>query len=145
MEAGMAPKVKRQKLIERQFLSLFTGHLEAFLAACSDELVVTAHGGGTTYVTFGKEDVGEWFESFSSLSAASLPVIIHADVTGPHTATVLVRGSFAQVDDIRILEIANFLVYQDEQLIKWSSYPTDVTVSRPAMVNVLASLEGSGV
>jgi ketosteroid isomerase-like protein len=118
--------LRQTKQIERMFRSLVSGHVDAFLRHCADDLIITTRGTDAELHTLSKADVADWFGALAALSSGQLQSAVHVAPTEGHTATVILSHSFRRDGVEFTLDTINLLTLRGGQLIEWSSYPLNL-------------------
>jgi ketosteroid isomerase-like protein len=116
----------QEKRVTKLFHSYVNGRLDEFLQGCHEELVVTAHDANPLPRTLIKCDIPDWLGSLQALSATTVQSSVEVLRIGDSSATVLFRHSIDRAGISRQLDMVNFVTFQEDLMVTWSSYPVDL-------------------
>jgi ketosteroid isomerase-like protein len=120
-------KRQQKERIGRLFGSLVSGDLDAFLAGCAHDLIVTSRGSSPMATTLNRSDIPDWFGSLQTLAPTSLHSSVEVTRVEPTTATVILRHEFSRHGIDYRLETVNLVTFRDGLLAAWTSYPLDLS------------------
>src|SRR5664279_3850184 len=112
--------------VERLFTALAANRLDEFLLGCSDRMLITLRGTGTTSTILSRSEVPAWWEGLHSLADGSLSSHVVLTMTASVAQVVILRHTFVLEGRSRRYDTVNCCTLHQGTIAAWFSRPLDL-------------------